>query len=122
MYVLKRVIPFAQLLLISPAALFMVALILRGLGPVQYQPAYLAQQVVMWYSARLWTLWVLLIALPLCVLGMGCAMMVGQRAGGVGLRSFHGLFRTSRPMLSVSLLALLSGLILVIVALHVLMN
>ena len=55
--------------LLFPAALFMAALIARNL-PL-HAMATSAQQIVMWYAARLWTLWVLLLALPFAVLTTG---------------------------------------------------
>ena len=72
-----RIIAFLQLVLILPAALFMASLVVRNLGPSQYEPAHTAQQIVMWYAGRLWTLWVLLFTLP-------CIVLV---SGGVALRT-----------------------------------
>jgi hypothetical protein len=66
-----RVTAVLQLVLIFPAALFMAALVARNIGPLQYEPAHIAQQIVMWYAGRLWTLWVLLFALPCIVLVSG---------------------------------------------------
>ena len=61
----KRVIAVTELVLIFPAVLFMTALVLRNLQPLQYEPARSAQQLVMWYAGRMWTLWFLLLGLPL---------------------------------------------------------
>lgn len=66
-----RIIAFFQLALILPAALFMASLVVRNLAPLQYEPAHTAQQIVMWYAGRLWTLWVLLFTLPLIVVVSG---------------------------------------------------
>src|ERR1700730_14324353 len=66
-----RIIAFLQLVLILPAALFMASLVVRNLGPLAYEPAHTAQQIVMWYAGRLWTLWVLLFTLPSIVLVIG---------------------------------------------------
>ena len=71
MSAIKRSVIVAQLLLIFPSALFMGALVVRELQPLQNEPAHTAQQLVMWYAARMWTLWVLLIALPFAVLVTG---------------------------------------------------
>jgi hypothetical protein len=73
-----HIIAFLQLVLILPAALFMASLVVRNLGPLQYEPAHTAQQIVMWYAGRMWTLWVLLFTLPCIVLVSGC---VALRAG-----------------------------------------
>src|SRR5271156_254091 len=71
-----RVIAFLELVLIFPAALFMTALLLRNLQPLQFEPARSAQQLVMWYAGRMWTLWVLLFGLPFLVFVSGCAELV----------------------------------------------
>lgn len=56
-------------LLLLPSLLFMSSLAIRELtgGPV----ALLANAIVMAYAARIWTLWILLIALPLVALALG---------------------------------------------------
>jgi hypothetical protein len=76
-----RVIACLQLVLIFPAALFMASLAARNLGPLQYEPAHTAQQIVMWYAGRLWTLWVLLFALPCMALVSGCATLRARNRG-----------------------------------------
>jgi hypothetical protein len=118
----KRAIPIIQLLLILPAALFMIALVFRVLGPLQYEPAHAAQAIVMWYSRRIWTLWVLLIALPLAVLGVGCAMLLSQWTDGARLRTSVALIRADRTTLFSTVLTLAAAVILVIVAVHMMMN
>jgi hypothetical protein len=70
-----RIIAFLQIVLIFPAALFMASLVARNLAPLEYEPAHTAQQIVMWYAGRLWTLWVLLFALPCMVLVSGCVAL-----------------------------------------------
>ena len=69
---MKRALAAAHLLLISPAVVFLVAVILERLQPLQTKPAHTAQHIVMWYAERMWTLWILLLALPLSVLTSGC--------------------------------------------------
>ncbi len=120
MNTIKRTVPIAQLVLILPAALFMISLIVRGLGPVQYEPTHAAQQIVMWYSGRIWTLWVLLTALPLAVFGIGCAMLFSQWA--TQPRALPTAMRWNGTALLVAALTLASAVILVIVGVHVLMN
>jgi hypothetical protein len=69
---MKRALLIATVLdfvLLSPAVLFMAALIARNL-PL-HEMAANAQHIVLWYAARLWTLWVLLLALPFVVLTTG---------------------------------------------------
>lgn len=82
----QRKVAVEALLLISPALLFMTAVFVRGLLPQQYEPAHTAQRIVMWYSMRPWTLWVLLIALPFAVLVTGCATLFRNSNNDVGLR------------------------------------
>ena len=101
-----RIIACLQLVLIFPAALFMASLVVRNLGPLQNDPAHMAQQIVMWYAGRLWTLWVLLFALPCIALAGGCA----------------ALRASSRPQWLVRLVSVTtvaSAAILAIVVLHV---
>ena len=66
---MKRALASAHLLLISPAVLFLVAVIVQRFQPLQ--PAHTSQRIVMWYAERMWTLWILLLALPLSVLISG---------------------------------------------------
>jgi hypothetical protein len=47
-----RFVAVIEVLLLSPAALFMAALVLRNL-PLQYQLAHSAEQLVMWYAGRM---------------------------------------------------------------------
>ena len=68
---------------ISPALLFMGALAVRNLQSLQYQPARTAQRIVVWYAARQWTLWALLIALPFTVLIIGCCSLLRDRSDRV---------------------------------------
>src|SRR5215472_16191208 len=77
MNTLKRAIAATELVLIFPAALFMTALFVRNLQPLQYEPAHTAQRIVTWYSLRPHLgLWVLLIALPFAVLVTGSATLL----------------------------------------------
>ena len=69
----RRALAAVQLLLVFPAALFITGAVVRGLQPIQYEPARTAQRIVDWYAG--WTragLSVMLIALPLVVLLCGC--------------------------------------------------
>jgi len=52
----ERLVAAAQLLLIFPAVLFMGSLVVRKLSPLQNEPARTAQQIVMWYAGRMWSL------------------------------------------------------------------
>jgi hypothetical protein len=59
----------AAFLLLLPSLFFMSALAIRQLaaGPI----AALANDVVMAYAARMWTLWILLLVLPMIALVLG---------------------------------------------------
>jgi hypothetical protein len=120
----KHLIAATQLLLIFPAVLFMAALFLRALQPQQYEPTHTAQQIVMWYSGRQWTLWVLLITLPLIVLVTGCAVLLSSWISDVELRQAarHPLIviRTHIPTLFIAAATLTAGLILAVVIVHIL--
>ena len=121
-----RVIAVLELVLISPAALFMIALTLRHLQSLQYEPAHSAQQLVMWYAVRMWTLWVLLFSLPLIALVIGCSELLRNWNRDTVVR-----FKSQKPLvmarahltsLLIATTTLISGVILVIVVLHVLAN
>ena len=64
-----RLIAAVELMLLAPAVAFMTALFVRNLNPLEV--AHTAERLVMWYAGRMWTLWVLLLALPLTVLVTG---------------------------------------------------
>jgi hypothetical protein len=120
-----RIIAVVELVLISPAALFMIALTLRHL-PLQYELARSAQQLVMWYAGRMWTLWVLLFGLPLIALVVGCSELMRNwnRDTVVPLKSQKSVVmaRAHLTSLLIATTTLISGVILVIVVLHVLAN
>lgn len=74
-----RSVAALELLFVFPAVLFMSALVVRSIQPLQYEPAHSAQRVVDWYAARPHLgLWVLLILLPLTVLAIGSATLVRE--------------------------------------------
>jgi hypothetical protein len=60
-----RIIAATVLAFMFPAVLFMTSLLLRSLLSPQHEPARSAQQLIMWYAGRTWTLWVLLLS-PCC--------------------------------------------------------
>jgi hypothetical protein len=126
MHINKRSIAATQLLLIFPATLFMAALLARHLQPLLYEPAHTAQLIVMWYSGRVWTLWVLLIDLPLAVLVLGCVTLLKDWIAYTKPQQV-----TPQPSAKVRLhpatiiivaVTLAAGVILAVVAVHMLMN
>jgi hypothetical protein len=121
-----RIIAVVELVLIFPAALFMTALVLRELQPLQYEPAHSAQQLVMWYAGRVWTLWVLLLGLPFTVLVSGCAALLYSWNRDIVLpltaRQSLAMIRAHLATLFIAATTLIAGVILAIVVLHVLAN
>ena len=118
----SRIIAFLQLALILPAALFMASLVLRNVAPLRYEPAHTAQQIVMWYAGRLWTLWVLLFTLPCIVLVSGCVAL-RTRNRDTEHDSAPGSIASTRPQWLVSFLyatTVASAGILAIVVFHAL--
>jgi hypothetical protein len=122
----NRTLAAAELLLIFPATLFMGALVVRQLSPLQQEPAYTAQRIIMWYAGRIWTLWVLLITLPLVVLVTGFLTLLRNWSDDAKLPQAEQLtlaaIRADRTMKLVAATTLTAGVVLVIVALHMLAN
>jgi hypothetical protein len=123
---IKRPVIVAQLLLIFPSVLFMGALVVRELQPLQNEPAHTAQQLVMWYAGRMWTLWVLLIALPFAVLVTGCVTLARNWRDDMKLsqaaQQTLAAIRADPAMLLVAATTLTAGAVLAIVALHMAAN
>jgi hypothetical protein len=107
-----------NLVLIAPATLFMAALVIRSLA--QPEAATAAQRIVMWYANRFWTLWLLLLALPLVVLATGCIALFGDWIEGPGAEQPLASVRTHPANLLVAALTFGAACILVIVLLHML--
>jgi len=121
-----RLLATAELLLISPAALFMSATVIRRLQPLQYGLAQRAQHLVMWYAGRIWTLRVFLLGLPLIALVTGCATPLYGSNHDLALshtvRQSLGPSRTHLATLFIAATTLAAAGILAIVALHMLAN
>ncbi len=119
-----KLVGVVQILLLSPAVLFMGSLVVRSLQPVEYEPARTAQWIVMLYAGKTWTLWVLLIALPLAVLAMGCITFVRAWSQDARLaqaaQQTLAAIRTYASMLLIAVTTLTAGVILAIVGLHML--
>jgi hypothetical protein len=117
MNTVRRAIATTELLLILPVTLFMTALLVRTLQPLEGEPARIAERIVMWYAERQWTLWILLIALPLSVLVTGCATLTRNDA-----RQTLAAIRAQPAMLLVAATTLTAAVFLGIVVLHMLAN
>lgn len=114
-----KLIAALDAVLILPAALFMAALVVRELPPLQTG----AQQFVMWYAARMWTLWVLLLALPFTVLVTGGVTLLRSWDRGLAMphqaRQWLAAVRgQSAATLFVAAMTLAAAGILAIVVLH----
>ena len=115
------VVATLDLVLIVPAALFMAALVIRNL-PL-HEMANNAQGIVMWYAARMWTLWVLLLALPFAVLITGCAALVRDwMEMPNAARQPLAIIGAQPASLFIAVLTLTAAGILAIVVLHMLAN
>jgi cytochrome b561 len=125
MNTVRRTIATTEVLLILPAALFMTALVVRALQPLGSEPAHTAERIVQWYAERQWTLWILLIALPLAVLITGCATLVPTMKPTLKQRDARQTLAAipARPAtVIVAAETLTAGVFLVIVILHMLAN
>ena len=121
---MKRALAAAHLLLISPAVLFLVAVIVQRLQPLQ--PAYAAQHIVMWYAERMWTLWILLLALPLMVLISGCVSLLQDSSSSVQVVSLArralAALHSSGARTTIAVTTATAAVIVGIVILHMLAN
>jgi hypothetical protein len=73
----------------------------------------------------MWTLWALLITLPLAVLVTGCVMLLQSWSNVPELhraRQGLGAMYADRPMLCVAMMTLTAGVVLAIVAMHMASN
>jgi hypothetical protein len=112
-----RVVAVIQIALISPAALFLTAvLVAAGDQPPRYDLARFAQSLIDWYSVRAWTLFLLLLTMPLACLITGSITLL-KSAG----RSLVGL-TTPIATLLVGWATITSAGVLGVAALHMLAN
>jgi hypothetical protein len=114
-----------ELSLVFPAVLFMTALFVRNVQPLQYEPAHTAQRIVDWYATRPHIgLWVLLVAMPLAVLTTGAVALVREWDRNQELRETTrqtiGFVRSHASSLLIAASTATAGVILAIVALHML--
>jgi hypothetical protein len=119
----KHHVALMEVLLILPAALFMASLVVRELPASGLGAA--AQRTVMWYAERQWTLWLLLVTLPLVVLVVGCATLL-QGWDAEHLRTaVHkplAAISTDGTTMFIAALTFVAASILAIVGLHILAN
>jgi cytochrome b561 len=119
MKTLKRTIATLELILVFPAWLFMTALFLRDV-----QPAAQTGRLVDWFAALpvQLGLYLLLVALPFAAFIIGCATLLrGWRSDSEFRKAVLEIFATARAHLAALLVAgatLTAGVILVLVAMH----
>ena len=113
-----RILAVIDLVLILPAVLFLAAVGVRAFQPVQLEPAHTAQIIVDWYAGKVWTLWVLLVSLPLLALVLGCASLAWNRIDPKQSQTPH--WNNATIVIAAEILA--AFVILVVVALHILAN
>jgi hypothetical protein len=114
----KRSIAIIELLLVTPASLFMIALFMRDV-----QPAAQTGRVVAWFSHHLILgLYVSLVSMPLAAFVIGCTVMMhGWRNDGEFRLAALRITATARGHLATLLIAvatLMAGGILTIVGMH----
>ena len=72
---MKQRLAAADLILVAPGVVFFLALFLRNFFPPS-DPGNAAQSIVMWYAGRPWTLWILLVGLPLVAVLVSAVVLV----------------------------------------------
>lgn len=127
MNAIKRMIAAVELLLVAPAVLFMTALVVRSLQPLGYEPALTAERIVTWYALRPHLgLWVLLIALPLAALIIGCGTLIRGWNDDAELRQASlqtaAAVRSHLATLLIAAATLMAAIVLAIVAVHAFMG
>jgi hypothetical protein len=119
----KYRVALMEVFLLLPAVLFMASLVARNLPASTLGVA--AQHTVMWYAERQWTLWLLLVALPLVVLVVGFATLLqgwGAEHVGSGLHRPLAAISTDGTTIFIAALTCVAAIILAIVGLHILAN
>jgi len=119
-----RVIAAVEVALIAPATLFMFALFMRNVQPLEYETARTAAGLVAWYAGRIWTLWILLMAFPLIAFVSGVRMLHTSWSRDAelqaALRVLLSIARRYGDALLVAGTTLVAAGVLGIVALHAL--
>lgn len=123
---LTRFVAAMQLALIFPASLFLTA-VLVGASHAEYDLGRIAQQIAIWYSARMWTLWLLLLGLPFTVLVCGAVTLVRGWNRDVemphaGPQSLASIIPAPFATLFIAGTTFTSAAILAVVVLHMLAN
>ncbi len=123
---IKRGIAAAELVLVAPAAVFMVALLLRGVRTHADEPSFTAGQIMEWYTSRPWTTWILLASMPLAAFVGGVAVLVHSWRKYADLRQAAtrtmDAIRAYASTLLVGVATLVAAAVLVIVVVHAMVS
>ena len=122
---MKRALTGAEVVLVFPAGLFFASLFLRNFLPSN-DAANGPQHIVRWYAGHQWTLWILLIALPLSALVAGSATLLQRWNDDASLREdARRVLVTIRARLDIAITGIATlgaGFALLLVALHMAAN
>jgi hypothetical protein len=120
-----RVTAAVELALIAPAALFLTAVLVGAGDPPQHDLALVAHRIVAWYAGRGWTLWLLLVAMPVTAVAGGAAALFRASpdpdAADYPQLTLASVFEPIATLL-VGWATLTAAAILIVVALHVAAN
>ncbi len=112
-----RLIAALEVILIFPAALFLIAVVARHIELIGTP----AREIALWYAYRFWTLWVFMITLPLVALLVGSVTLLMN-----GMREERQLrwasFVSPTYVLIIAVSTLATVAILVVVAVHMAAN
>jgi hypothetical protein len=121
--VIKTTVAATELVLVMPALIFFAAIFLRNFFPTDDNGA---QQIVIWFASRTWTLWILLVGLPMGVMALGFPILINGWYNDPSLRedTSHalGAVRAHLTMFVIGSATLAAAIFLVLVALHMLLN
>ena len=122
-HVIKTTVAAMELVLVVPALIFFTAIFLRNFFPTDDNSA---QQIVLWYAGRTWTLWILLVGLPLAVLTLGVATVLNGWGNDACLREDTSralaAVRAHLTIFVIGSTTLAAAIMLALVALHMLLN
>jgi len=117
------VIAACALALLCPAVLFVAALFLRRVPPVESRRAQTAERIVAWYAAHpQLSLWVLLLLLPLSAFILGSAALMRTWSDNPQLREYAwralAAIPAHWPAMSVGGATLVSAGVLMMITTH----
>ena len=121
MHTARRALAAAELLLVAPAAAFVAALLLRAI-PAPKDPANVFQQFVMLYADHRWTLWVLLLGLPLLVFVTGSLALLQAWADDSDLRRVVADLRAHTSVVLLAATTVTAAGTFAFIVLHMLAN